>query len=301
MAHDIIFSGSGVALVTPFYENNLQNRNQVNFTELERLIEWHIANMTDAIIVCGTTGEASTLSESEKKAIFKFTVEKANGRIPVIAGTGCNDTADTIARSQFAEEVGADGLLIVTPYYNKCTQKGLIAHYTAIANAVKIPIILYNVPGRTGVNIAPDTAAILAEHANIVGIKEASGDLSQVAKMASQCPKSFAIYSGNDDQIIPTLSLGGLGVISVLANIMPKETHDMVQFYLDGQHQAALDIQLNLLSLINNLFIEVNPIPVKAAMQLMGMPVGGLRLPLTDMEDATKQRLANDMSHVGLL
>lgn len=296
MTHDILFRGSGVALVTPFDHNN-----QVNFTELERLIEWHIANHTDAIIVCGTTGEASTLSESEKKAIYTTTVQIADGRIPIIAGTGCNDTADTIARSQFAENAGADGLLIVTPYYNKCTQNGIIAHYTAIANAVNIPIILYNVPGRTGVNIAPDTAAILAEHANIVGIKEASGDLSQVAKIASQCPKSFAIYSGNDDQIIPTLSLGGIGVISVLANIMPKETHEMVQYYMGGQHQSALDLQLDLLSLINNLFIEVNPIPVKAAMHLMGMPVGGLRLPLTDMEDATKQRLANDMTRVGLL
>ena len=289
MTHGILFSGSGVALVTPF-ENSNNNNNPVNFKELERLIEWHIASKTDALIVCGTTGEASTLSESEKKAIFTFTVEMANGRIPVIAGTGCNDTADTIARSQFAEKAGADGLLIVTPYYNKCTQKGLIAHYTSIADAVNIPIILYNVPGRTGVNIAPETVAILAEHANIIGIKEASGDLSQVAKIASLCPKMFAIYSGNDDQIIPTLSLGGIGVISVLANIMPKETHDMVQHYLEGQHQLALELQLRLLSLINNLFIEVNPIPVKAAMQLMGMPVGSLRLPLTDMEDATKQR-----------
>ena len=300
MTHGILFSGSGVALVTPF-ENSNNNNNPVNFRELERLIEWHIASKTDALIVCGTTGEASTLSESEKKAIFTFSAQIANGRIPVIAGTGCNDTADTIARSQFAEKAGADGLLIVTPYYNKCTQKGLIAHYTSIADAVNIPIILYNVPGRTGVNIAPETVAILAEHANIIGIKEASGDLSQVAKIASLCPKAFAIYSGNDDQIIPTLSLGGLGVISVLANIMPNETHDMVQHYMDGQHQVALDLQLRLLSLINNLFIEVNPIPVKAAMQLMGMPVGSLRLPLTDMEDATKQRLANDMSLIGLL
>lgn len=295
MAQSLIFKGSGVALVTPF-ENN-----KVNYHELERLIEWHIANQTDALIVCGTTGESSTLSELEKKAIISFTVEKTKGRLPVIAGTGCNDTADTIARSQLAEKLGADGLLIVTPYYNKCTQKGLIAHYTAIADAVNIPIILYNVPGRTGVNITPETAMKLAEHKNIVGIKEASGDLSQVAKIASLCPKSFAIYSGNDDQIIPTLSLGGVGVISVLANIMPEETHDMVQYYLDGHHQMALDLQLKLLGLINSLFIEVNPIPVKTAMQLMGMPVGDLRLPLSEMEETTKLRLIDDMTCAGLL
>lgn len=310
MAQSFLFKGSGVALVTPFKDikNTINsdidishNDNQVNYHELERLIEWHIANQTDALIVCGTTGEASTLSETEKKALITFTVEKTNGRIPVIAGTGCNDTSDTIARSQFAEKSGADGLLIVTPYYNKCTQKGLIAHYTAIANAVNIPIILYNVPGRTNVNIAPETAAILAEHANIVGIKEASGDLSQIAKIASLCPKSFAIYSGNDDQIIPTLSLGGVGVISVLANIMPKETHDMVLNHLEGHHHLALDLQLGLLGLINSLFIEVNPIPVKMAMLLMGMQVGGLRLPLTEMEDATKKTLIKDMTCAGLL
>jgi len=304
MTNTLLFRGSGVALITPF-ETTISpdghNQYAVNFAEIERLIHWHIERHTDAIIVCGTTGEASTLSESEKKAIFSFSVKIANGRVPILAGTGCNDTADTIARSQLAEKAGADGLLIVTPYYNKCTQKGLIAHYTAIANAVNIPIILYNVPGRTGVNISPETVAILAEHTNIVGIKEASGDLSQVAKIASLCPKSFAIYSGNDDQIIPTLSLGGVGVISVLANIMPQETHDMVRYYLEGQQQSALALQLNLLPLINTLFIEVNPIPVKAAMQLMGMSVGSLRLPLTDMEDASKQRLIQEMIHSGLL
>lgn len=290
-----LFTGSGVALVTPF-ENN-----QINYEALERLINWHVANQTDALIICGTTGESATLSTEEKKALIAFAVAKTDGRMPVIAGTGCNNTADTIEMSLYAEQVGADGLLIVTPYYNKCTQKGLIAHYTAIADAVNIPIILYNVPGRTAVNIAPETVATLSGHINIIAIKEASGDISQVAKIARLCPKSFGIYSGNDDQIVPLLSLGGIGVISVVANILPKETHEMVALFMNGQVQEALNLQLNLLNVINALFIEVNPIPVKTAMNLMGMSVGDLRLPLTPMEAHTKQILIDAMKAGGLL
>lgn len=290
-----LFTGSGVALVTPF-ENN-----QINYEALERLINWHVANQTDAIIICGTTGESATLSTEEKKALIAFAVAKMDGRMPVIAGTGCNNTADTIEMSLYAEQAGADGLLIVTPYYNKCTQKGLIAHYTAIADAVNIPIILYNVPGRTAVNIAPETVATLSVHKMIIAIKEASGDISQVAKIARLCPKSFGIYSGNDDQIVPLLSLGGIGVISVVANILPKETHEMVALFMNGQVQEALNLQLNLLNVINALFIEVNPIPVKTAMNLMGMTVGDLRLPLTPMEAHTKQILIDAMKAGGLL
>ena len=290
-----LFTGSGVALVTPF-ENN-----QINYEALERLINWHVANQTDALIICGTTGESATLSTEEKKALIAFAVAKTDGRMPVIAGTGCNNTADTIEMSIYAEQAGADGLLIVTPYYNKCTQKGLIAHYTAIADAVNIPIILYNVPGRTAVNIAPDTVATLSGHKNIIAIKEASGDISQVAKIARLCPKSFGIYSGNDDQIVPLLSLGGIGVISVVANILPKETHEMVALFMNGQAQEALNLQLKLLNVINALFIEVNPIPVKTAMNLMGINVGDLRLPLTAMEAQTKQILIDEMKAGGLL
>ena len=290
-----LFTGSGVALVTPF-ENN-----QINYEVLEELINWHVANQTDALIICGTTGESATLSTDEKKALIAFAVAKTDGRMPVIAGTGCNNTADTIEMSLYAEQAGADGLLVVTPYYNKCTQKGLIAHYTAIADAVNIPIILYNVPGRTAVNIAPETVAILSGHKNIIAIKEASGDISQVAKIARLCPKSFGIYSGNDDQIVPLLSLGGIGVISVVANILPKETHEMVALFMNGQVQEALNLQLNLLNVINALFIEVNPIPVKTAMNLMGMSVGDLRLPLTPMEAHTKQILIDAMKAGGLL
>lgn len=290
-----LFTGSGVAIVTPF-ENS-----QINYQELERLINWHVSSQTDALIICGTTGESATLSSDEKKALISFAVEKTAGRIPVIAGTGCNNTADTIELSIYAEEVGVDGLLVVTPYYNKCTQKGLIAHYTSLADAVNIPIILYNVPGRTAVNIAPETVATLSEHENIIAIKEASGDISQVAKIVRLCPKSFGIYSGNDDQIIPVLSLGGIGVISVVANILPSETHEMINLYLNGQIHAALDLQLKLLDFINALFIEVNPIPVKTAMNLMGMAAGELRLPLTEMEDHTRQVLIREMRTLGLL
>lgn len=290
-----LFTGSGVAIVTPF------KNGQINYVELERLINWHVKNQTDALIVCGTTGESATLSSEEKKSLISFAVEKTEGRIPVIAGTGCNNTADTVEMSIHAENVGVDGLLIVTPYYNKSTQKGLVAHYTEIADTVNIPIILYNVPGRTAVNIAPETVAILSEHKNIIAIKEASGDIGQIAKISLLCSKPFGIYSGNDDQIIPILSLGGIGVISVVANIMPNETHEIVSLYMSGQTQEALSLQLKLLNFINSLFIEVNPIPVKTAMNLMGMNAGELRLPLTEMEEHTKLVLTKEMRTLGLL
>lgn len=290
-----LFTGSGVALVTPFKDSN------IDYEQLEVLIEWHIAHETDALIVCGTTGESATLTKEEKKALISFAVEKANGRIPVIAGTGGNNTADVIELSLFAEKSGVDGLLIVTPYYNKSTQNGLIAHYQAVADAVNIPIILYNVPGRTGVNIAPETVLALSCHHNIIAIKEASGDISQAAKIANLCSTDFGIYSGNDDQIVPILSLGGIGVISVVANVLPKETHDIVAHYRLGQAQDALALQMKLLTFINTLFIEVNPIPVKAAMNLMGLKVGSLRLPLTDIEESHKQVLIREMTALNLL
>ena len=290
-----LFTGSGVALVTPFKDSN------IDYEQLEVLIEWHIAHETDALIVCGTTGESATLTKDEKKALITFTVVKVNGRIPVIAGTGGNNTADVIELSLFAEKSGVDGLLIVTPYYNKCTQSGLIAHYHAVADAVNIPIILYNVPGRTGVNIAPETVSALSQHRNIIAIKEASGDISQAAKIANLCSTDFGIYSGNDDQIVPILSLGGIGVISVVANVLPKETHNIVALYRLGQLQGALALQMKLLTFINTLFIEVNPIPVKAAMNLMGLKVGSLRLPLTDIEESHKQVLIREMTALNLL
>ena len=290
-----LFTGSGVALVTPF------NDGRIDYEQLETLIEWHIAHDTDALIICGTTGESATLTKDEKKALIAFTVEKTKGRLPVIAGTGGNNTSDAIELSLFAEKAGVDGLLIVTPYYNKCTQSGLIAHYQALAEAVNLPIILYNVPARTGVNIAPETVYALSKHPNIIAIKEASGDISQVAKVARLCSEDFGIYSGNDDQIVPILSLGGIGVISVVANVLPKETHDIVAFYRSGQMQSALALQLKLLSFINTLFIEVNPIPVKAAMNLMGLQVGSLRLPLTDLEEGHRQVLIREMTALSLL
>ena len=289
-----LFKGSGVALVTPF-KNGL-----VNYEKIQELIEWHIENKTDAIIICGTTGEASTMTKDEKKEAIRFTIEKVNGRIPVIAGTGGNNTADVIEMSKYAQEVGADGLLIVTPYYNKTTQKGLIAHYTAVADEVNIPIIVYNVPGRTGLNILPKTVAELSKHPNIVGLKEACGDISQIADVARLCPQDFAIYSGNDDQVVPILSLGGLGVISVIANIMPKETHDMVYKYLEGDIGESKKIQLNMNGLVHSLFIETSPIPVKTAMRLLGMDSGEVRLPLVEMESKNKDILISEMKAVGL-
>jgi 4-hydroxy-tetrahydrodipicolinate synthase len=274
-----LFTGSGVAIITPFTDDG------VDFEKLGELIEFHISEKTDAIIICGTTGEASTMPDEEHKEAIKYTVDKVAKRIPVIAGTGSNDTKHCIELSQYAESVGADGLLVVTPYYNKTTQKGLIEHFTAVANSVKIPIILYNVPGRTGLNITPETLKTLSKIDNIVGIKEASGNISQVAQMAALCGEDIDIYSGNDDMVVPLLSLGGKGVISVIANIAPRDTHDMVEKYLQGNVVESKNLQLKMLNLINALFIEVNPIPVKTAMNLLGYNVGKLRMPLTEMSE----------------
>lgn len=289
-----LFKGSGVAIITPF------KNDKINYEKLEQLLEWHISENTDAIIICGTTGESATLSDEEKKQVIKFTIEKVNKRIPVIAGTGSNDTRHSIELSKYAESVGADGLLAVTPYYNKTTQKGLIAHYTAMADSVNIPIIIYNVPGRTGLNILPKTLEELSKHPNIRGVKEASGNIAQVAEIARLCKDDFYIYSGNDDMVVPLLSLGGVGVISVVANILPKDTHDMVMSYLEGDLEKALNLQLKMKPLIDALFIEVNPIPVKEGMNLLGMDVGPLRLPLTTMVESNLKVLINELESYGL-
>ena len=275
----------GTAISTPFDESG------INFEEFKKLVEFQIIQGTDAIIVCGTTGESATMSTNEKEDLIKFTVDIVDKRVPVIAGTGSNNTANSIELSKYAESVGADGLLLVTPYYNKTTQQGLIAHYSAIADTVNLPIILYNVPSRTGINILPETYAKLSKINNIVAVKEASGDISQVAKIAQLCGDNLNIYSGNDDQVIPILSLGGLGVISVLSNIYPKFVHNMVINYLNGKHNAALAAQLNSLELINTLFSEVNPIPVKEALNILGFNFGNPRLPLVEMSETAKVKL----------
>lgn len=289
-----IFKGSGVAIITPYTEDG------IDYKAYETLLNWHVQEGTDAIIVCGTTGEASTMTEEEKKEIIKFTVEKIAKRIPVIAGTGTNNTKASIEMSKYAESVGADGLLVITPYYNKTTSKGLIEHFTAIADSVNIPLVLYNVPSRTGLNMSPDVLEKLSHHKNIVAIKEASGNISQVAEIARLCGDRLAIYSGNDDQIVPLLSLGGLGVISVVANICPKDTHDMVIKYLEGDLKESLRIQLTMKPLIDSLFTETNPIPVKTAVSLMGLNGGLLRLPLTTMEERNLQLLKVQMYSYGL-
>lgn len=289
-----IFKGSGVAIVTPFKDG------EINYEKLGELLEWHIQESTDAIIICGTTGETATMTEDEQRSAIKFAVEKVNKRIPVIAGTGSNNTAKAVKMSQYAEEVGADALLVVTPYYNKTTQRGLVEHFLAIANSVNTPIITYNVPGRTAINLLPATLLELSKHPNIVAVKEASGDISQVAEILRICPEDFAVYSGNDDSIVPLLSLGGKGVISVVANILPKDTHDMVMNYLEGNVDAARKLQLDMKPLIDALFIEANPIPVKTAMNLMGMEVGDLRLPLVDMSEGNKAKLIEEMEAYGL-
>ncbi|WP_416198177.1 MAG: 4-hydroxy-tetrahydrodipicolinate synthase [Sporanaerobacter sp.] len=289
-----LFKGSGVAIVTPFKDD------KVDYEKLKELLEWHISEGTDAIIICGTTGESATMSDEEKKETIKFTVDTVNKRIPVIAGTGSNNTKHSIELSKYAESVGADGLLAVTPYYNKTTQKGLIEHYTAIADSVNIPIIIYNVPSRTGLNILPKTLEKLSKHPNIHGVKEASGNIAQVAEIARLCGDDFYIYSGNDDMVIPLLSLGGVGVISVVANILPKDTHDMVFAYLNGELEKSRKLQLKMKPLIDALFIETNPIPVKEAMNLLGMDVGDLRLPLTNMEDKNRNILIDEMKFYGL-
>lgn len=290
-----IFTGSGVALVTPFLPDG-----SVNYDKLDELIEYHIAHKTDAIIICGTTGESSTLTEEEHMECIKFTIQQVKKRIPVIAGTGSNATFTTIEMSREAVEYGADALLLVTPYYNKATQKGLIAHYKAVADEAKAPIILYSVASRTGLNIAPETAAELAKIDNIVAIKEASGNISQITKIMQLTDGKLDLYSGNDDQIVPLLSLGGKGVISVLANIAPEYTHDLCQKFFDGDLKGSLKMQLDALSLIEKLFCEVNPIPVKTAMNLLGKEVGDLKMPLSPMEEAHKQALAEEMKKFGM-
>ena len=292
-----IFTGAGVAIITPMKENG-----DVNFEKFGEIVEEQIAGNTDAIIVCGTTGEASTLTHEEHLACIKFVVEKVNKRIPVIAGTGSNCTKTAVYLSQEAEKLGADGVLLVSPYYNKATQNGLKNHFVTIAKSIHIPVILYNIQGRTGVNILPSTIAAIAEEAeNVVAVKEASGNISQVAEIAKQTKGKLDIYSGNDDQIIPILSLGGKGVISVLSNVAPKQTHQMCEEYFNGNVEKAKDMQLEALDLIHALFCEVNPFPVKAAMNLMGKEVGSLRAPLTEMEDANKERLRKAMQEYGIL
>mgnify|MGYP001780442864 FL=1 len=292
-----IFTGAGVALITPMNEDG-----SVNYEKLRELLEFHVANKTDAIIICGTTGEASTLSDEEHLECIRFACEVINKRIPVIAGTGSNCTQSAIELSKEAEKSGADGLLLVTPYYNKATQNGLKAHYKAIAKEVNVPIILYNVPSRTGTRLAPQTVVDLChEVPNIVGVKDATGDISEVAELMSLAKGTVDVYSGNDDQIVPVLSLGGKGVISVLSNILPKETHDMVASYLEGDVAKSCEMQLKYFDLVKALFCEVNPIPVKKALNLMGMEVGSLRLPLTEMEDANAKRLEEEMRKAGVI
>lgn len=281
----VIFKGCATALVTPFTNDG------INFEELRKLIEFQILEGIDALVICGTTGESSTMSLVEKKSVIDFSVKVANGRVPIIAGTGGNNTADAVAMSKYAESVGADGLLLVTPYYNKTTQKGLIAHFSKIAESVNIPIILYNVPSRTGLNIEPEICLELSKIPNIVAIKEASGNISQVAKIANLCNDELTIYSGNDDQILPILSLGGLGVISVLSNVYPKFVHEMVMDYLTGNWQKATASQIYSLPLINALFSEVNPIPIKYALNKIGFNCGIPRLPLIELSDKNKERI----------
>ena len=291
-----IFEGAGVAIVTPFYKNG-----NINFEKLESYIDFQIANSTDAIIVCGTTGEASTMTDDEHLECIKIAVSRTAGRVPVIAGTGSNDTRHGINLTKNAKALGVDATLQVTPYYNKATQKGLIEHFKAIGNAVDLPMILYSVPSRTGVTITPQTVYELSKYDFVAGIKEATGNISNVAEIAALCGTDFPIYSGNDDQIIPILALGGKGVISVLSNVAPKETHDIVHLYLDGHTKEALDIQLKLIPLVKALFCEVNPIPVKAALNLMNMEAGPCRLPLTNLESKNISLLQNALTSCGLL
>ena len=291
-----IFTGSGVALVTPFHEDE-----SINYDKLDEMLDYHCTHGTDSIIICGTTGESSTLSEEEHMECIKFAIERVKGRIPVIAGTGSNSTYTTIQMSKEAVEDGADGLLLVTPYYNKCTQDGLIAHYTAVAKEAKAPIILYSVASRTGVNIAPETVAALHKNIeNIVAVKEASGNISQISKIMQLTDGKIDLYSGNDDQIVPLLSVGGKGVISVLANVAPQYTHDICAKFFEGDVKGSCKMQLDAIPLIEKLFCEVNPIPVKKALNLMGWQAGPLRMPLTEMDDANKAVLAQAMKDFGI-
>ena len=290
-----VFTGAAVAIITP-----MNTDGSVNYDELGRIIDDQIAHSTDAIVICGTTGESPTLTDEEHTECIRYTVKKAAGRVPVIAGTGSNDTKYAIWLSKQAEADGADALLLVTPYYNKTSQAGLLAHYTAIADAVHIPCILYNVPSRTGCNLTPATLAELAKHPNINAVKEASGNISHVAEIAAACGDSLNIYSGNDDQIVPMMSLGAKGVISVLSNVAPKETHDIVALYNEGKVKESCDLQLKALPLIHALFSEVNPIPVKKALNLMGKEVGPLRGPLSEMEEEHAAKLAEEMKKFGI-
>ena len=291
-----IFTGAGIAIITPMNADG-----SINYQGLGDLIENQIANGTDAIIICGTTGEASTMTDEEHLECIRFAVEKTAGRIPVIAGTGSNDTRYAIELSKEAEAVGVDGLLLVTPYYNKTTQRGLIAHFTAIADAVNVPIILYNIPGRTGVNMEVATVKKLAGHRNIAAIKEASGNISYAAKLIAACGDNIDVYSGNDDMVVPLVSLGGKGVISVASHVIPKQMHDMVQYCLDNNFAEATKLQIEYLDLINSLFIEVNPIPVKEALNMMGVNVGPCRMPLYEMSDEHKAVLRASLEKHGLI
>ena len=291
----IPFKGAAVAIVTPFDETG------INFAELGRIIDDQIANGTDAICITGTTGESATMSDDEHRDAIKFAVEHVNGRVPVIAGTGSNETSYAVKLSQFAESVGVNALLLVTPYYNKCTQNGLVAHYTKIADSVNVPVIVYNVPSRTGVNIKPETYAKLAEHPRIVATKEANGDLTSVLHTRKLCGDKLAVYSGNDDQIVPILSLGGSGVISVLSNVAPRQTHMICQNYFDGKVDEAARLQIDLCDLIDALFCEVNPIPVKAAMKLLGWNVGQVRMPLSEIEPAHLEQLKSALKAHNLI
>ena len=290
------FTGAGVAIVTPMNENG-----SVNFEKFAEMIDMQIENGTDAIIVCGTTGEGSTLSLDEHVAVVKFCIDKVARRVPVIAGTGSNDTAFSVRLSKEAEKLGADGLLLITPYYNKTSQKGLIAHFNAAANAVNIPCILYNVPGRTGMNILPETCFELSKTENIVAVKEASGNVSQVAKIISLCGDDLYVYSGEDSLTVPIMSLGGKGVISVLSNVAPRATHEMAKACFAGDFKTAAALQLKYLALINALFSDVNPIPVKEAMNLMGLSVGPTRLPLVPMSNGARENLKKELAAVGLI
>ena len=291
-----IFTGAGVAIVTPFNEDE-----SINYDKLDQLIDYHCNNGTDSIIICGTTGESATMSEKEHMECVKFAIERTKGRLPIIAGTGSNCTRTAIDMSKEAASYGADGLLVVTPYYNKATQEGLVGHYTAVAKEAKAPIIMYSVASRTGCNIEPATAArLIKEVDNIVGIKEASGNISQVAKIMHLTDGKADLYSGNDDQIVPILSLGGKGVISVLSNVAPQETHDICAKFFEGDVKGSLELQLKAFPLIEQLFCEVNPIPVKKAMKLMGMDCGPLRMPLTELTPQHEESLAKAMTEFGI-
>lgn len=291
-----IFTGAGVAIVTPMNDDG-----SINFEKLGELIEFNIENGTDAIIICGTTGESSTMTDEEHVECIRYAVEKVNKRVPVIAGTGSNDTRYAVTLSKEAEAIGVDALLVVTPYYNKTSQAGLVKHFTTIADSVNIPMILYSVASRTGVNIAPETVCKLAEHKNIVAIKEASGNISQIAKIAAMCEDKIDIYSGNDDQIVPIMALGGKGVISVLSNCVPKETHEICALCLENKYDEARALANKYLEFANNLFIDVNPIPVKEALNIMGFGVGECRLPLVSMNENSKAILTETMRKIGLV